>query len=246
MTPKAKGLRLDERLASEARVSRTKAAGLIMSGTVTIDGRPATKAGQLVAADAALSWGDPPPVSRAAGKLAPVLRDWGIAVAGRIALDAGSSTGGFTEVLLQGGAKRVYAVDVGTGQLAWKLRQDPRVVCMERTDVRRLALPETPELATVDLSFISLRLALPSLENLLAPSSPVIALFKPQFEVGKDAANKGSGVITDEALISHTLEAFLAWATDRGWTHHKTAVSEVTGAKGNRERLLWLTSPPAG
>lgn len=236
--------RLDAKLAAQLDITRSKAAALILAGQVTADGQPARKPGQPVADDARLTVASPPPVSRAAGKLAPALDRWPITVKGRICLDVGASTGGFTETLLDRGARKIVAVDVGTGQLDWKLRNDPRVISLEKTDIRTLVkLPAAADLATVDVSFISLRQVLPALAKLLPPGSPVIALFKPQFEVGKQVANRYRGVVTDPAVIREALEPFQVWATEHGWKWRANVAAAVTGRRGNREQVIWLTTP---
>jgi 23S rRNA (cytidine1920-2'-O)/16S rRNA (cytidine1409-2'-O)-methyltransferase len=236
--------RLDALVAKQEGVSRTKAAALILAGRVTTGGRESPKPGQLIDPASPIEISDRAPVSRAAGKLAPVLERWAIPVTGRVALDVGASTGGFTATLLAAGAAKVYAIDVGRGQLAWELRQDARVISLEQTDIRNLTeLPEQPEVATVDVSFISLRQVLPSVASHLGPDAPVIALFKPQFEVGKAAADRGQGVISDEGLIENTLTELTEWLTAAGWRLREQLPAAVTGRKGNRERLLWLNTP---
>jgi 23S rRNA (cytidine1920-2'-O)/16S rRNA (cytidine1409-2'-O)-methyltransferase len=239
--------RLDARVAELEGISRTQAATLIMAGAVKVDGQPGRKPGQPVKENQVVQVETKlPPVSRASGKLAGALEAWPLEIKGIVALDVGSSTGGFTELLLEKGATQVYAVDVGTGQLAWKLRTDPRVVSMERTDIRNVSeLPETPQLAVIDVSFISLRKVLPAVHKLLPAGAPVIALFKPQFEVGKKEADRGHGVITDQALVTATLEAFTEELSASGWEAVGQIESPVTGTKGNRERLLYLKTPSA-
>ena len=215
--------RIDRLLvARDLAQTRERAQALILAGKVRVDGKRIDKAGTRVARDAAVEVeGTLPFASRGGVKLAAALDALGLDVGGAVALDAGASTGGFTDCLLQRGARRVYAVDVGRGQLAWKLRADPRVLVMDRTNLRHLppeALPEKPELATLDLSFISLRTILPRLSRLLAPRARVLALVKPQFEVGKGRVPKG-GVVRDPAL-------------------HRSAVEGVRGAAGGSENLL--------
>jgi 23S rRNA (cytidine1920-2'-O)/16S rRNA (cytidine1409-2'-O)-methyltransferase len=164
--------------------SRGRAQALVLAGQVTIDGQPAQKPGQQIRAEAVLQVRQPEPfVSRGGYKLAHALDRFAIDVSGLVAVDVGASTGGFTDVLLQRGARRVYAVDVGRGQLHWRLRTDPRVVALDRLNARYLTeLPEKPDLATIDVSFISLRLILPPLLRVLVRGSSIIALVKPQFE----------------------------------------------------------------
>lgn len=240
-------VRLDVAVAERFDLTRSQAAAVIMAGRVTVNGQPARKAGQPVPADAVVEYdGAALPVSRAAGKLAGALDRWSVPLPDSVVLDVGASTGGFTQTALDRGARHVYAVDVGHGQLAWKLRNDPRVTSLERTDIRAMGatmLPETPNLAVIDVSFISLRQVLPAVAGLLPPGAPVIALFKPQFEVGRETASKHRGVITDQGIVESTLKELTGWLNDHGWTVRESVESTVTGAKGNRERLLWLATP---
>lgn len=241
----ARTVRLDTAVAARFGLTRTKAAAVILGGQVTVNGQTARQAGRPVADGAVIEYhGEPPAVSRAAGKLAGALEQWPIPVDGLIVLDVGASTGGFTETALERGARHVYAVDVGHGQLAWPLRNDRRVTNLERTDIRKLdSLPETPDLATVDVSFISLELVLPSVSKLLRPGAPVVALFKPQFEVGRAVASKHRGVIRDSTAVTAAFVKFTGWAGRHGWAVRDSAESSVTGTKGNRERLVWLETP---
>ncbi len=239
--------RLDVRVAAEQQVSRTKAAAMIMAGEVRLTGGRLGTPGQSVSADEELVYTEKSDaVSRAAGKLTPALDQWKIEVTDKVALDVGSSTGGFTQVLLARNACKVYAVDVGRGQLDWQLRNDPRVVSLEQTDIRALELPERPTVVTIDVSFISLRKVLPAVARLVDDRAPVIALFKPQFEVGKPVADRFKGVISDETVVEQALEEFLVWATEKGWLVEHTMASAVVGTKGNRERLVLLRQGEAG
>ncbi len=230
--------------------SRERAQALILGGKVFVGDHRVEKAGGRVEPDAPIEVrGELPYVSRGGVKLAAALDAFGLSVAGATALDAGASTGGFTDCLLQRGARRVYAVDVGYGQLAWKARADPRVVVMDRTNLRFLApeaLPEKPDLATLDLSFISLRTVLPVLARLLAPGARVVALVKPQFEVGKGKVGKG-GVVRDEVLQREAVAGVVAAAREAGFEHLDTAASPLPGSSGNREFfvLLKLAGAPA-
>lgn len=237
--------RLDVVVAGRFGLTRTQAAAAIMAGRVKRDGKPLIKAGQSVPDDADLEYdGSDQAVSRAGGKLAGALDAWPIKTQGITALDVGSSTGGFTEVLLERGATHVIAVDVGRGQLAWKLRQDDRVTSLEQTDIRSLIkLPKPASLAVVDVSFISLRQVLPAVAELLGPSQPVIALFKPQFEVGQKTASQHRGVITDQEAVEAAFVEFSTWLTEHGWTLKEQMESPVHGTKGNIERLAWLQTP---
>ena len=221
--------------------TRERAQSLILAGAVLLDGGPATRPSQSVAveADLALAPTGPDYVSRGAHKLAAALDHWAIDPSDRVALDVGASTGGFTDLLLRRGAKRVYAVDVGRGQLHYRLRNDPRVVSMERTNVRYLeSLPEEPELAVVDVSFISLRLALPPVFALLKERAPLLALVKPQFEAGR-AQVKG-GVVRDPAVHQQVLRDLTEWSATQPWYLVDTIQSPLRGPAGNVEFLsLW-------
>jgi 23S rRNA (cytidine1920-2'-O)/16S rRNA (cytidine1409-2'-O)-methyltransferase len=219
--------------------SRSKAQALIRAGEVLVDGQVFDKPGMAVAADAAISVrARDPYVGRGAHKLAAALDRFELDPRDLACLDVGASTGGFTDVLLQRGARIVYAVDVGRGQLAWSLRNDPRVVSMERTDIRRVqALPETIDLATVDVSFISLRLVLPAIRRLLSDDAQVVILVKPQFEAGRDSVGRG-GVVRDPAVHAQVLAEIISWASEHGWRVMDSAPSPITGSRGNREFLL--------
>jgi 23S rRNA (cytidine1920-2'-O)/16S rRNA (cytidine1409-2'-O)-methyltransferase len=227
--------------------SREKARALILAGEVLDGDRPVSKAGDLVTATAALRLrSEPMPfVSRGGLKLAHALTTFGLDVTGRIAIDVGASTGGFSDCLLQAGAARIYAIDVGHGQLHWKLASDPRVVSIDRTNIRTLApasLPEICNLAVIDVSFISLKLVLPVLPPLLAPGSPVVALVKPQFEVGRGNVGKG-GIVRDEAARAEAVSGIVAAATGMGFVVTGQTMSPITGGKGNVEFLLGLLRP---
>jgi 23S rRNA (cytidine1920-2'-O)/16S rRNA (cytidine1409-2'-O)-methyltransferase len=230
---------VDKGLAS----SRERARALILAGQVQVDGRPITKAGTPVpdAADITLVAADHPYVSRGGLKLAHALDTFGIAVAGRTALDIGASTGGFTDVLLQRGAARVVALDVGHGQIDWRLRGDPRVVVLEGVNARYLTPADVPgpfDLICIDVSFISLRRILPSVPPLLGPDADVLALVKPQFEAGRAEVRKG--VIRDEAVHIRVVEEVRAAAAAVGLTPAAVTPSPITGQKGNVEFLLHL------
>ncbi len=242
--PKAKE-RLDVTLVSRGLVStREKAAGLIMAGHVEVDGRRADKAGALVDKSAPVDVAARQTfVSRGGEKLAPVLDAFGVSPRGRICLDVGASTGGFTQCLLGRGAARVYAVDVGHGQLDAGLRADGRVVAMEKTNARHLvaaAFAEAPDLATVDVSFISLEKVLPAVFGVLAPAGEAVSLVKPQFEVGKGLVGKG-GVVRDPAYHQAVLSRVARFAVLHGWHVRGVAASPLKGPKGNREFFLHLT-----
>jgi 23S rRNA (cytidine1920-2'-O)/16S rRNA (cytidine1409-2'-O)-methyltransferase len=227
--------------------SREKARALILAGEVLDGDRPVSKAGELVHGDAPLRLRSSPMpyVSRGGLKLAHALASFGLDVAGRVALDLGASTGGFTDCLLQAGAARVHALDVGHGQLHWKLVSDPRVVVRDRINVRHLRpddLPERGDLAVIDVSFISLRLVLPALIPLLAPGAPVVALVKPQFEVGPARVGKG-GIVRDPQARADALAQVSAAAAALGYQVCGQTESPITGAKGNVEFLLLLRTP---
>lgn len=223
--------------------SRTKAQALILAGLVYAGDRRIDKAGDRLAAEAALAvkGRDHPWVSRGGVKLVHALDHFGIDVSGRIALDIGASTGGFTDVLLARGARLVYAVDVGHGQLAWKLRQDPRVVVRERVNARVLTreqVPEAVEIITCDVSFIGLTTVLPAPLALAAAHAALVALVKPQFEAGREFVGKG-GVVRDPAVHSSVCDRIAAWlGAQPGWAVEGVVESPILGAEGNREFLL--------
>jgi 23S rRNA (cytidine1920-2'-O)/16S rRNA (cytidine1409-2'-O)-methyltransferase len=230
--------------------TRERAHSLILSGAVSVDGAAATRPALSVGADAHVELEDRGPeyVSRGALKLVKALDCWAIDPDGKTVVDIGASTGGFTDVLLRRGARRVFAVDVGHGQLHYKLRNDPRVVVMERTNVRHLTeLPEKPDLAVVDVSFISLRLALPALFALLGHDVPVVALIKPQFEAGKQQVHKG-GVVRNPAVHKQVLTDLLEWSRTQPWRITDLIVSPIKGPAGNVEFLSrWIQgAEPAG
>jgi 23S rRNA (cytidine1920-2'-O)/16S rRNA (cytidine1409-2'-O)-methyltransferase len=223
--------------------SRERARALILAGQVSVGGQPVTKAGAQVAGDAdvTLIAPDHPYVGRGGVKLAHALDHFHIEVAGRDALDIGASTGGFTDVLLQRGAPRVVALDVGHGQIDWKLRNDPRVVVIERFNARHLSprdLPGPIDIVVVDVSFISLRQILPVIPPLLRPAADIVALVKPQFEAGRAEVRKG--VVRDAAIHARVLDEVSASATEVGLTPVSSVRSPITGAKGNQEFFLHL------
>jgi 23S rRNA (cytidine1920-2'-O)/16S rRNA (cytidine1409-2'-O)-methyltransferase len=235
-------VRVDELLVARGLApSRSQAQRLLMAGQVLVEGRVIDKAGKRVPTDAAVQVkGRLQYVSRGGLKLEAALDAFGVDPEGRVCADIGASTGGFTDCLLQRGAIRVYAIDVGYGQLAWSLRADSRVVVMERANIRRLeALPEGIEIATIDVSFIGLRLVLPRVARLLLPSGQAIALIKPQFEVGKDAVGKG-GVVRDPKLHREAIEQVLSEAQASGFNPAGVIRSPIRGPAGNVEFLAWL------
>jgi 23S rRNA (cytidine1920-2'-O)/16S rRNA (cytidine1409-2'-O)-methyltransferase len=227
--------------------SRDRARALVIAGDVTVGGVRVTKAGTLVddAAEIALRQPDHPWVGRGGVKLAHALERFGIDVRGRVALDIGASTGGFTDVLLERGAARVVALDVGHNQLDWRLRSDSRVVCLEGVNARYLKPDDLPadlrhfDVVTIDVSFISLSLILPVVPPLLGPDGRVIALVKPQFEAGRAEVGKG-GIVRDEDVHARVVDEVSAAAHRVGLERLAVEPSPVTGAEGNREFLLLL------
>ncbi len=224
--------------------SRERARALIMAGRVLVDDQPVDKAGTQVDQEASirLKGEDIPYVSRGGLKLARALEAFQVTAAGRTALDVGASTGGFTDCLLQEGARKVFAVDVGYGQLAWTLRDDQRVINLERTNIRHLTpdqLDEIPDLAVIDASFISLEKVLPSTTALIKPGSDIIALIKPQFEVGKGQVGKG-GVVRDPDQHAQVIEKIKLVAAQAGCQVMQLCESPILGTKGNREFLIHL------
>jgi 23S rRNA (cytidine1920-2'-O)/16S rRNA (cytidine1409-2'-O)-methyltransferase len=240
--------RLDTLLVERGLVaSRDRARALILAGDVRVNGAVADKAGTAVARDAevTLTTPDHPYVGRGGLKLAHALTVFDIDVTGRIGLDIGASTGGFTDVLLQHGALRVVALDVGHSQLDWKLRSDSRVITIERVNARNLAPQDLPDearlfgIVTVDVSFISLRHILPVVPPLMAPGADVVALVKPQFEARRDEVGKG-GIIRDDAVRTRVVEEVAAAADTVGMTRVAVVESPIAGVEGNRELLMHL------
>ena len=229
--------------------SRERAQSLILAGLVTVKGRPADKAGTAYPPDSDIAVKeDPCPyVSRGGLKLSAALDTFDLSPDGRICIDVGSSTGGFTDLMLQRGARRVVCVDVGKGQLDWTLRDDDRVVVMEGVNARNLtkndftaaAGAEAPTLATADLSFISLTKVLPAIRPLMAKRAEMLVLAKPQFEAGKKQVGKG-GIVKDPAVHRAVLESLWGWAAENGFGPAAACASPVRGAKGNREFFLHL------
>jgi len=237
--------RLDKLLVQRGLVvSRERARAMILAGKVIVDDHRVDKAGAQVDCDAELrlKGEDIPYVSRGGLKLAQALREFDVVVKDKIALDVGASTGGFTDCLLQNGAKKVYAVDVGYGQLAWNLREDDRVINFERCNIRHLTrdrFAEVPELAVIDASFISLDKVLPNTLHLLTPDGEVIALIKPQFEVGRGCVGKG-GVVKDQRLHDQVVEQVCQLITSLNSRVLGLTESPILGPKGNREFLVYL------
>jgi|RhiMetdeSRZDD1v2_1073273.scaffolds.fasta_scaffold389360_2 23S rRNA (cytidine1920-2'-O)/16S rRNA (cytidine1409-2'-O)-methyltransferase len=238
--------RIDRVLVEKGLVeSREKATRLILAGDVLVDGRRVDKAGALVEATADIEIrGRSAYVSRGGEKLAHALDTFTVDPRGKTCADIGASTGGFTDCLLQRGAVRVYAIDVGTGQLDQKLRRDPRVVSMEKMNARTIdprLFEERPALAVIDVAFISLEKVLPAIFNLVAPRGEVIALVKPQFEAGREAVGKG-GVVRDPDVHRNVVTRIARWAVLRGWHVRSVTASPLRGPKGNREFFLHLAS----
>jgi len=235
-------IRLDQLVVERGLApSRERARALILAGQVTVDNRPATKAGTAIdeSATVALTAPDHPYAGRGGLKLAHALDTFHITVDGREGLDIGASTGGFTDVLLQRGARRVVALDVGHGQLDWKLRNDPRVVVIEHFNARRLSLGDLPgpvDLVVIDVSFISLRQILPAVPALLRPGADIVALVKPQFEAGRTEVRKG--IIRDPAVHARVLEEVAAAGAEVGLSRVASTPSPITGQKGNVEFLV--------
>ena len=229
--------------------SREKAKALIMSGVVFVDGARSDKPGMSVNDDSEIEvrGNTLKYVSRGGLKLEKALAFFGVSPEGKICIDCGASTGGFTDCLLQNGAVKVYSVDVGYGQLAWSIRSDPRVVVMERTNVRYLTpdkLSDIPSLAVIDVSFISLRIVLPAVKELLDSSGQVLCLIKPQFEAGREKVGK-KGVVRDKAVHKEVLDEFIINAENSGFTVLGITFSPVRGPEGNIEYLGHLTLEPA-
>jgi 23S rRNA (cytidine1920-2'-O)/16S rRNA (cytidine1409-2'-O)-methyltransferase len=244
-------VRLDKLLVDRGLApSRERARALILAGVVEVGGLPVQKAGAQVDAGASVRLREPdhPYVSRGALKLEKALDAFALDPTGMVALDVGASTGGFTDLLLRRGARRVYAIDVGYGQLAWSLRNDERVVVLERENIRYLdpaKVPEPADLAVIDVSFISLTLVLPKVAELLGPpgGKPIICLVKPQFEVGRDQVGRG-GVVRDDAARAGAVEKVRAFAREAAFTDEGLVESPIRGPAGNIEYLLLLRSAP--
>ncbi len=246
--PAAAKTRLDAVLVARGlAASRERARALILAGQVRVNGAMISKAGAPVDPDAEVTLVEPdhPYVGRGGVKLAHALETFGIKVAGRLALDVGASTGGFTDVLLRRGAPRVVALDVGHGQLDWKLRSDPRVIVLERINARTLTPNQLPtgarafDVVTMDVSFISVRQILPSIVPLLRPDADVVVLVKPQFEAGREEVGKG-GLVRDPDVHTRVVEEVTAAASALGLTRIAMTESPITGTEGNREFLLHL------
>jgi 23S rRNA (cytidine1920-2'-O)/16S rRNA (cytidine1409-2'-O)-methyltransferase len=241
--------RLDILVSNKCKVSRSKAQALIMAGEVLVGGKPATKSGSVYDEDVDITVKDSSPyVSRGALKLEKAAQEFRLDFSDKIICDIGASTGGFTDYVLQHGARKVYAIDCGYGQLDQKLRNDPRVINMERTNVRELqSLPEPIDIFVIDVSFISLKKVLPQVITISQTSEhgpktfSVVALVKPQFEVGKAVADKYKGVIIDDKIRQDVIAEIKNHTEHLGYTVMGTTESPIKGAKGNVEYLLYLT-----
>lgn len=242
-------VRIDQLLVERGLAeSRTRAQALVMAGHVMLGDKKADKPGLQVAEDAEISvkGQDHPWVSRGGIKLAHALEHFGIDVTGSVAIDVGSSTGGFTDVLLNKGAAKVYAVDSGTNQLAWKLRQDPRVIVHEQTSARILTaehVQEPVDIIVCDASFISLSKVLERPMTFAKPGAQLVALIKPQFEAGRGEVGKG-GVVRDSAVHQRVCDDVSAWLESVGWRVAGLTESPITGPKGNVEFLVWAVKAP--
>lgn len=238
-------IRLDQYLCQNGLVqSRERAKALIMSGIVFVNEQKADKAGEMIAPDAKVEvrGHDIGYVSRGGLKLEKAMQVFPMRPDGKVCMDIGASTGGFTDCMLQNGASKVYSVDVGYGQLAWKLREDPRVVCMERTNARYLTheqIPDELDFASIDVSFISLKLILPAVANVLKDGGYVASLVKPQFEAGREKVGK-KGVVRDPAVHKEVLEHYLEHAREAGFGVLGLTYSPIRGPEGNIEYLGFL------
>jgi 23S rRNA (cytidine1920-2'-O)/16S rRNA (cytidine1409-2'-O)-methyltransferase len=240
-----KKIRLDQLLVEKGLAeSREKAKRLILAGQVLVDGHASPKPGHSLAPDQPIVLKEVARfVSRGGDKLEGAMEAFKLDLTGKVCLDIGSSTGGFTDCMLQHGATKVYAVDVGQGQLHWKLREDERVIVMERVNARYLTaedIPESAYFASIDTSFISLTKILPAVKELLAPGGEIVSLIKPQFEAGKEAVDKGRGVITDPAIHEEVIATVKAFGTEKlGLEWLGLSTSPLKGPKGNVEFLAY-------
>lgn len=239
--------RLDTLLVDTGLIaSRTRAKALVMAGKIFVDGERIDKPGTMVSIDASIDvkGDDLPYVSRGGLKLAAAIESLSLHLHQWVCLDVGASTGGFTDCMLQNGASRVYAVDVGYGQLAWSLRQDPRVIPIERTNIRHMPIdriPEPVDLATIDASFISLKIVVPVVLKFLKPNGRILALIKPQFEVGRGQVGKG-GVVKDPQLHEAVIQDLTEFFTNQGLICGPVIQSPILGPKGNMEFIILLNA----
>ena len=231
-------------------LSRERAQAEIMAGHVFVNGQRIDKAGDKVETDASIEVkGEAIPyVSRGGLKLEKAISSFDICLEGKVCMDVGASTGGFTDCMLKNGAAKVFAIDVGYGQLAWKLRQDSRVVCMDRTNIRYVQpeqIGELPDFASIDVSFISLTKVLPTVKNLLKKDAEIVCLIKPQFEAGREKVGK-KGVVRDKAVHREVIEKVVNWAINEGLTPMGLDFSPIKGPEGNIEYLLYLGKKEEG
>ena len=246
MSDKPKKERLDKHLVDIGLVStRARAQAMILAGHVLVNETPITKAGEKVSLESAIRLREPELkyVSRGALKLKGAFDHFGLTAKDKIGLDVGASTGGFSEILLETGAKKVFAIDVGTNQLAWKIRNDPRVVSRENCNARYLKasdFEETPEIFVMDVSFISIKLILPAVSEVLAPNSPCVVLFKPQFELGREWIGEG-GIVKDQEHAKKTLAETIEWAKTYHFENAQVIDSPIQGTDGNHEYLIYWT-----
>jgi 23S rRNA (cytidine1920-2'-O)/16S rRNA (cytidine1409-2'-O)-methyltransferase len=234
--------RLDIVVSEKLKISRAKAQALIMAGEIFVDGQKAVKAGENIDIDSTIKANERfPYVSRGALKLEKAVKEYGLNLENTVVCDIGASTGGFADYVLQHGARKVFAIDSGYGQLDQKLRNDVRVVNMERTNIKNIgSLPEKIDFFVIDVSFISLKKVLPQCKK-IEPESPVIALIKPQFEVGKEIADKTKGIIKDEKIRQNVVTDISKFSESLGYNIVGVTDSPITGAKGNKEFLIYLT-----
>ena len=238
-------IRLDQYLCQNGYAqSRERAKALIMSGIVFVNEQKVDKAGEMIAEDAKVEvrGHDIGYVSRGGLKLEKAMTHFSISLDGMVCMDIGASTGGFTDCMLQNGAKKVYSVDVGYGQFAWKLRQDPRVVCMEKTNIRYVTpedIDDVLDFASVDVSFISLTKVLPAAYALLKDGGQMVCLIKPQFEAGREKVGK-KGVVRDKAVHEEVIERIITFALENGFSVHHLEYSPIKGPEGNIEYLVHI------
>ena len=243
MTKNAPKTRIDKLLFEKGLApSRERAASLVMAGCVLVDEKPVTKPGHAVSTDAKirLTGKDHDFVGRGGVKLEHALKEFSIDVTDFVCADIGASTGGFTDCLLKRGAAKVFAIDVGYGQLAWSLQSDKRVVVMDRVNIREIdTLPDPIDLAVIDVSFISLTKVFPSVDKIVKNRGQIVSLIKPQFEVGRDNVGKG-GVVRNEAAREESVKSVLTFAQNLGWKFQGLTQSPIKGADGNVEFLAWF------
>ena len=244
-------IRLDQYLVQHGLTqSRERAKALIMSGIVFVNEQKVDKAGEMIKEDAKVEvrGHDIGYVSRGGLKLEKAMQCFPLTPNGKVCMDIGASTGGFTDCMLQNGARKVFSIDVGYGQLAWKLRQDDRVVCMERTNIRYVTIEDTKEFAdfaSIDVSFISLKLVLPVAHNLIIPGGEIVALIKPQFEAGKDKVGK-KGVVREKSTHIEVIEMVSKFAVETGFSILNLDYSPIKGPEGNIEYLIHLRNSNEG